>query len=487
MYTMDDWELTVTGTPTKESLRKLSRFSQSGGQSSNNLDNVVSEHESKSEYGSNTDDSDFIVDEENLIHDVAIDMQDFNNTYVNVEWTGCKESVQEKNDKLRVRLICRGKLSVFTIDGPSVDDGRSNTNWPSEASGSAKSKKGTKDSGNLKSKKGLKDSNGCHWVLQCSKLENEETWKGKTFDDIHKCLWLRAGVIPALAEMYLYVEHRYCLKHIYDNMKLTWRGRDHTDILLNNMCEVSNRQRMDGRDKPIITCLEFIREYLMKRIVNVQLVIRKCNGPLTLNAERLFKVILKDAAQIKVDWNGGSRVLNRKLMNGRDKPIITCLEFIRENLMKRIVNVELVIRKCNGPLTINVERFKVNPCDGPDLWPKSNLPGILTPPNYTPQLGRPKKKIRKSASELDDSMAKGGKLTREGKSVTCTKCGQVGHNQRSCKGYKSTNVGSQHTSQTAKKLASGSDTPTGSQAVSGSQLAKKPIRGFQPASSSQPA
>ncbi|GKC57548.1 hypothetical protein Tco_1085146, partial [Tanacetum coccineum] len=69
-----------------------------------------------------------------------------------------------------------------------VDDGRSNTNWPSEASGSAKSKKGTKDSGNLKSKKGLKDSNGCHWVLQCSKLENEETWKGKTFDDIHKCL-----------------------------------------------------------------------------------------------------------------------------------------------------------------------------------------------------------------------------------------------------------------------------------------------------------
>ncbi|GKA99019.1 hypothetical protein Tco_0826956 [Tanacetum coccineum] len=233
------------------------------------------------------------------------------------------------------------------------------------------------------------------------------------------------------------------------------------------MCEVSNRQLVDGRDKPIITCLEFIREYLMKRIVNVQLVIRKCNGPLTLNAERLFKVILKDAAQIKVDWNGGSRVLNRKLMNGRDKPIITCLEFIRKNLMKRIVNVELLIRKCNGPLTINVERFKVNPCDGPYLWPKSNLPGILTPPNYTPQLGRPKKKRRKSASELDDSMAKGGKLTREG--------------------HKSTNVGSQPTSQTAKKLASGSDTPTGSQAVSGSQPAKKPIRGFQPASSSQPA
>ncbi|GKD04398.1 hypothetical protein Tco_1179372, partial [Tanacetum coccineum] len=68
--------------------------------------------------------------------------------------------------------------------------------------------------------------------------------------------------------------------------------------------------------------------------------------------------------------------------------------------------------------------FKVNPLDGPNMWPKSNLPG---------------------------------KLTREGKSVTCTKYGQVGHNQRSYKGQRSTN-----TSQTAKKPASGSQTQTGS-------------------------
>lgn len=66
------------------------------------------------------------------------------------------------------------------------------------------------------------------------------------------------------------------------------------------MCEVLNRQLVDGRDKPIVTCLEFIRAYLMKRIVNVQKVINKCDGPLTPNAERLFNVILKEAAQIKV-------------------------------------------------------------------------------------------------------------------------------------------------------------------------------------------
>ncbi|GKD98038.1 hypothetical protein Tco_1381935 [Tanacetum coccineum] len=34
-----------------------------------------------------------------------------------------------------------------------------------------------------------------------------------------------------------------------------WLGRAKSNILLNNLCEVLNRQLLDGRDKPIITCL----------------------------------------------------------------------------------------------------------------------------------------------------------------------------------------------------------------------------------------
>uniref|UniRef100_A0ABQ5DTM6 Uncharacterized protein n=1 Tax=Tanacetum coccineum TaxID=301880 RepID=A0ABQ5DTM6_9ASTR len=44
-------------------------------------------------------------------------------------------------------------------------------------------------------------------------------------------------------------------------------GRSKTDMLLNNMCEVLNGQLLDGRDRPIISTLEYIREYMMKRIV----------------------------------------------------------------------------------------------------------------------------------------------------------------------------------------------------------------------------
>ena len=69
------------------------------------------------------------------------------------------------------------------------------------------------------------------------------------------------------------------------------------------MCELFNRKLVDGRDKPIITCLEFIREYLMKKIVLVQQVISKSQGPLTPNATKLFNVIKKQASQYKVHYH----------------------------------------------------------------------------------------------------------------------------------------------------------------------------------------
>ncbi|GKF77644.1 hypothetical protein Tco_0230114 [Tanacetum coccineum] len=40
-------------------------------------------------------------------------------------------------------------------------------------------------------------------------------------------------------------------------------GRAHCDLLINNICEVFNRQLLDARNSPIITCLEYVREYLL--------------------------------------------------------------------------------------------------------------------------------------------------------------------------------------------------------------------------------
>ncbi|KAI3799185.1 hypothetical protein L1987_34475 [Smallanthus sonchifolius] len=81
-------------------------------------------------------------------------------------------------------------------------------------------------------------------------------------------------------------------------------GRALSDVLLNNMCEVLNSKLLDGRDKPIITMLEYIREYLMRRIMNVLQIIDRSNGLLTPYATKIFESIKKEAARYTVKWNG---------------------------------------------------------------------------------------------------------------------------------------------------------------------------------------
>ncbi|GJT31020.1 mutator type transposase [Tanacetum coccineum] len=67
---------------------------------------------------------------------------------------------------------------------------------------------------------------------------------------------------------FIYDRQKVCVRHIHENMKSQFKGgRAKCDLLINNICEVFNRQLVDGRDQPIITCLEYIKEYLMKRIV----------------------------------------------------------------------------------------------------------------------------------------------------------------------------------------------------------------------------
>ncbi|GJZ32121.1 hypothetical protein Tco_0577557 [Tanacetum coccineum] len=147
-----------------------------------------------------------------------------------------------------------------------------------------------------------------------------------------KASWQK-GLIQAIASVFPSAEHMYCVRHIHENMKsqfkggvykeMLWNpakatfkgefkkkigelksfnsdaydwlmkiplkqwirayflGRAKCDLLINNICEVFNRQLVDCRDQTIITSLEYIKEYLMKRIVVVQKVIAKIVGPLT--------------------------------------------------------------------------------------------------------------------------------------------------------------------------------------------------------------
>ncbi|GJY40675.1 mutator type transposase [Tanacetum coccineum] len=153
------------------------------------------------------------------------------------------------------------------------------------------------------------------------------------------------GVIPALVETFPAAEHRYCLKHIYDNMKLQWKGKLFKELLW------------------------------------------RCATATNVTHFNIVMEEVKQANKKVYDWL-------------KDIP--------------------------------------------PQHWARSHFsknglePGIPETwiAQYHTPIGRPPKKRKKSTAELYDGMVKDGKLSKAGKTVTCTKCVQKGHNSRSCKGQR---------------------------------------------------
>ncbi|GKE81973.1 hypothetical protein Tco_1551973 [Tanacetum coccineum] len=66
-------------------------------------------------------------------------------------------------------------------------------------------------------------------------------------------------------------------------------------------------------------------------------------------------------------------------------------------------------------------------------WEKSTCLTTLLPPKHHVQVGRPRKKRKRSKHE-DEPFMKDGKLSRKGRTITCQSCGNTGHNKATCKG-----------------------------------------------------
>ncbi|KAJ0526874.1 hypothetical protein HanHA300_Chr09g0328001 [Helianthus annuus] len=76
--------------------------------------------------------------------------------------------------------------------------------------------------------------------------------------------------------------------------------------LVDHTWVVFNKQLVGARDKPIITYLEYIREYLTKRIVNVKSIIAKTDNLLTHVATAMLDTIKNEASQYNVLMTGSS-------------------------------------------------------------------------------------------------------------------------------------------------------------------------------------
>lgn len=179
------------------------------------------------------------------------------------------------------------------------------------------------------------------------------------------------------------------------------------------MCESLNSKIVKGRDKPIISCLEFIREYIMRKIVMVQKEIDKANGPLTPTATKTLEKIKERAAQCRAVFCGNGKYqvtsegTNQYVVNMDQQTCscnrweltgIPCKHSIAAIWDMRLNNENVGIPETWVHPTYWLKTwkemyvFKVEPINGRFLWEKSTCPTKLIPPKYRVPIGRPKKR-----------------------------------------------------------------------------------------------
>ncbi|GKF44793.1 hypothetical protein Tco_0131345 [Tanacetum coccineum] len=186
------------------------------------------------------------------------------------------------------------------------------------------------------------------------------------------------------------------------------------------MCEVFNGQLLDGRDRPIISSLEYFRKYLIKRTVNVLQTIAKSDGPLIPTATKLFQAIKNEATE-KWELTG--------------MPCKHAMASIWNMAAYRVdVGVlETWVHPCYRLDTWKeVYSHHINPIKGKLMWPKSNIPTIILPPNHHLQVRRLQKKRKRPTGE-DIPMVRSNKQSRRSQTITNVLCHSKGHNISTCK------------------------------------------------------
>ncbi|GJT35535.1 heat stress transcription factor B-4-like protein [Tanacetum coccineum] len=240
------------------------------------------------------------------------------------------------------------------------------------------------------------------------------------------------GIIPAIKTIYPSAEHKYCLRHIHENIKQGWCGQEYKDLLW-RAASATNVRDFEKCMLELKTMNPKAHEWLNK-----------------IPAEHWARSHFSGRAKSDLLLNNICEVFNGKIVGGRDKPVITLLE-IMESIKKE---AHLMKVQWNGENKYRVSSLLGDQCvvDVVSMtcscrkWELTGIPckhvvaacwnmalnDRAAPPLET-WVGRQNKKIKRSKHE-DEPFVKDGKLSRKGRTITCQSCGNTGHNKATCKG-----------------------------------------------------
>lgn len=272
-------------------------------------------------------------------------------------------------------------------------------------------------------------------VWKCAKSSYMNQWEAemealKTFDEgAHK--WLRENTSAK----------HWSRAYFRENIKC--------DMLLNNHSESFNRQILSARTKPILGMLEKIKVYLMLRLQSRRSSIDRHQGSICPRIMRIVEKLKEQSAFCFPSYAGGSKFQVREMNNEQfcvDTNLKQCscrkwqltgipckhgisalgLQGLRvEDCVDKLYSTE-TYQKAYEPI--------IGPTNGPNNWPKCTyLPPLMAPKNIRLP-GRPKMKRRLEEGEKPyKNQGRVQKMRRMGFSQNkCKKCGENGHNTRTC-------------------------------------------------------
>uniref|UniRef100_A0A2N9J2Q8 Uncharacterized protein n=1 Tax=Fagus sylvatica TaxID=28930 RepID=A0A2N9J2Q8_FAGSY len=244
------------------------------------------------------------------------------------------------------------------------------------------------------------------------------------------------GLVPAFKKLFPKVEHRYCLKHIYSNFKLLFKGLELKDALwscaaastereferrmeylkVNNISESFNAMILPARDKPILSMLEWIRVRLMTRLHTKRIGMEKYGGSVCPNVQDKLEKLKMESRSFSAMPSGYGT-----------SQVSPCKHGVAA-IYKNLEHPEDYLHDCYlKEAYLDVYSEIIHPMPGQDQWIKSGHlppqpPHVLRPP------GRPKKLRRRNPDELRNPH----KVSRMNRQIKCGKCNKLGHNSRSC-------------------------------------------------------
>ncbi|XP_038992977.1 uncharacterized protein LOC120116621 [Hibiscus syriacus] len=179
-----------------------------------------------------------------------------------------------------------------------------------------------------------------------------------------------------------------------------------SNMLLNNLCECSNKVILEARDKPILTMMELIRTKIMRRIVCIYEAAKKINGPLCPNIQKKLNIIIDQATRCWATHAGGFKYQ---------------VEYGPGN--QHAVDM--------GSHSCSCRKWDLTGIPCAKQWTHVTEMEPILPLELRRPPGRPTKKRRK---EADEGNKNGPKLSKKGSMGNCSKCGKLGHNKRTCRG-----------------------------------------------------